>query len=66
MLQLLTQLTTYLQARFGDDETGATAVEYALIIGVIGVAVATAALALSGAITGAFDTVTNAIGGGGN
>lgn len=43
------------------DESGASAAEYALILAIVGVGIAGAAVALGGAITGAFGNATNAI-----
>ena len=40
------------------DEAGAAAAEYALILAVVGGGIVTAAIALSGSISGAMTTVT--------
>lgn len=45
------------------DERGATAVEYALIVALIAVAIIAAVGALGGGITGAFQRITTAVGG---
>jgi pilus assembly protein Flp/PilA len=44
-------------ARFMKDESGATAIEYALIAAGIGIAIITAVNALGTAISGKFDTI---------
>lgn len=43
---------------FVRDESGASAAEYALILAIVGVGIATAAVSLQGAITGAMDKAT--------
>lgn len=43
------------------DESGASAAEYALILAIVGVGIAGAAVALGGAIQGAFGNATTAI-----
>jgi len=46
------------------DDSGASAAEYALILAIIGGAIAIAALALGGAISGAMNKATSCIKGG--
>lgn len=48
-------------ARFKNNESGATAIEYGLIAGLIGVGIITAATALGGNISTAFTNVGTAI-----
>ena len=43
------------------SEKGATAVEYALIVALIAVAIIAAVAALGGGITGAFEKITTAV-----
>ena len=43
------------------DEAGASAAEYALILGVIGAVIALSAMALGGAISGAMNRATSSI-----
>jgi len=43
-------------ARFLKDESGATAIEYALIAALIGVAIITAVTGFGTAVSGSFDT----------
>lgn len=45
------------------DEAGAAAAEYALILAVVGGGIVTAAIALSGSISGAMDRVSTIISG---
>lgn len=63
MLKLVVNLQT--ASRFAvnrlKEERGATAVEYALIVGGIAVVVLAAVQLLGGGITAAFDKITNAI-----
>jgi len=54
----MTDLIQYLQARFNTDERGAAAVEYALLVTLIAIAIITAVVAMSGGISGAFNKVT--------
>ncbi|MCV6575258.1 MAG: Flp family type IVb pilin [Cohaesibacter sp.] len=44
-------------ARFMKDESGATAIEYALLAGLIGVGIVAAAETLEGSITALFDRI---------
>lgn len=46
---------------FWNDESGASAAEYALILAIVGVGIATAALTLQGAISSAMDRATTSI-----
>lgn len=52
---------TNLFARFVKDESGATAIEYALIAAGIAVAIITAVNGVGTAISGKFDTIKNAL-----
>lgn len=45
------------------DESGASAAEYALILALVGVGIATAAVVLGDAITGAMNSATSCIDG---
>lgn len=47
--------------KFLDDESGATAIEYGLIVGLIAVAIIVALTALGGHITGLFEKISTAI-----
>ena len=47
------------------DESGASAAEYALILAIVGGAIAAAALTLGGAISTSMNTAANTINGGG-
>lgn len=44
-------------ARFANDESGATAIEYGLIAGLISIAIVTAVTSAGGSIKGIFETV---------
>lgn len=44
-----------------NDESGASAAEYALILAIVGTGIAAAAFALGGAISGAMSSATNCI-----
>ncbi|WP_022682802.1 Flp family type IVb pilin [Sphingobium bisphenolivorans] len=44
-----------------NDQSGASAAEYALILAIVGTGIAAAAFTLGGAITGAMGTATNCI-----
>jgi pilus assembly protein Flp/PilA len=46
-------------ARFMNDESGATAIEYGLIAALIGVAIIAAATSLGGQLSNTFTTVSN-------
>jgi pilus assembly protein Flp/PilA len=49
---------------FFKDESGASAVEYGLLVALIAVMLIAAMRALQGGISGAFTSATNALGGG--
>nr|WP_321454537.1 Flp family type IVb pilin [uncultured Cohaesibacter sp.] len=49
-------------AHFLKDDSGATAIEYALLAGLIGVGIVAAATTLSSAITGLFEKISTALG----
>ena len=57
MKKLIERITYFLISK----ERGATAVEYALIVALIAVAIIAAVAALGGGITGAFQKITDAI-----
>jgi pilus assembly protein Flp/PilA len=50
-------------SKFMSDESGATAIEYGLIAALIAVVIISAVTALGGSIAGAFQDVSDAIGG---
>lgn len=52
-------MTTFI--RMLRDESGASAAEYALILAIIGGAIALAAIALGGAVSGSMDRATDCI-----
>lgn len=52
---------TALISRFVRDESGATAIEYALIAAGIGIAILTAVNSLGTAISSSFDTIKTAL-----
>jgi pilus assembly protein Flp/PilA len=58
VLDFFLRLTYDLKHR---DETGATAVEYGLLVGLIAVVIIVAVAALGTKLTGLFDTVTSAL-----
>ena len=58
---MFTTWMQYLQARFASDERGAAAVEYALLVSLIAVAIVATVLALGGQLSDTFDTVTKKI-----
>ena len=47
--------------QFLNDESGASAAEYALILAIVGVGIVTAAISLRNAIGGAMNTAANTI-----
>jgi pilus assembly protein Flp/PilA len=47
--------------RFKNDESGATAIEYGLIAGLVSVVIVTALVILGPRLTGVFTTITNAL-----
>ncbi len=55
-------LATWMRARFGDTERGATLVEYALLVALIAVACIVAVQFLSGKAKDNFSNVGNSIG----
>ena len=61
MKKLIEKITYFLIRK----EKGATAVEYALIVALIAVAIIAAVAALGGGITGAFQKITTAVNGAG-
>ena len=61
MKKLIERITYF----FTCTENGATAVEYALIVALIAVAIIAAVAALGGGITGAFTKITTAVNGAG-
>jgi pilus assembly protein Flp/PilA len=50
-------------ARFANDESGATAIEYGLIAALIGVTIITAATALGTNLSTTFNTISTSVGG---
>ena len=52
-------------ARFANDESGATAIEYGLIAGLIAVAIIGAVQTLGGTLTGIFTQINTTLTGGG-
>lgn len=59
MLSLFVNLKT----RFQRDETGATAVEYGIMVGLIAVAIIVVVSTLGGQLTGLFQDVSTQLGG---
>jgi len=57
----LMQMVQALQARIANSERGAAAVEYALLVSLIAVAIVAAVLALGGQLSDTFTSVTNSI-----
>jgi Flp/Fap pilin component. len=57
----LMQMLQGLQARIANGERGAAAVEYALLVSLIAVAIVVAVLALGGQLSSTFTTVTDSI-----
>lgn len=55
-------LATYLRARFGDDERGASLVEYALLVALIAVVCIVAVTFLGKSAKGKFENVGSSIG----
>ncbi len=49
-------------ARFVNDESGATAIEYGLIAALIAVGIIAAATALGGSLSGLFDAISTKLG----
>jgi len=54
-------LASYLRARFGDDERGASLVEYALLVALIAVVCISAVMLLGNNASTKFSTVGNSI-----
>ncbi len=54
-------LMQWLQARIDMDDRGAAAVEYALLVSLIAVAIVATVLALGGQLSSTFDSITNSI-----
>jgi pilus assembly protein Flp/PilA len=54
-------LATYLRSRFGDDERGASLVEYALLVALIAVVCIVAVTFLGKSASGKFDSVGKSI-----
>lgn len=48
-------------SRFKNDESGATAIEYGLIAGLVSVVIVTALVLLGPKLTGVFTTITNSL-----
>ena len=61
MLSSYEFLTSYLRARFGDDERGASLVEYALLVALIAVVCIAAVTFLGNSASTKFQTVGNSI-----
>ena len=59
------QLWTYLQSHMVRDEDGATMVEYGIMVALIAVVSIIAIGAIGGRLNGAFETVRDALPGGG-
>jgi pilus assembly protein Flp/PilA len=59
----LMQMLQGLQARIANGERGAAAVEYALLVSLIAVAIVVAVGLLGGSISDTFDSVRKSIGG---
>jgi pilus assembly protein Flp/PilA len=52
---------TNLLSRFAKDESGATAIEYGLIAGIVSIAIITSLTLLKPQLTGVFDKITAAM-----
>ena len=63
MLTSYDYLATYLRARFGDNERGASLVEYALLVALIAVVCIVAVTFLGKSAESKFDTVGDSING---
>jgi pilus assembly protein Flp/PilA len=50
-----------LLARFGKDESGATAIEYALIAAIVGIGIITALINMKTQLNATFETVDSAL-----
>jgi pilus assembly protein Flp/PilA len=65
MLELSVNLQNYISGRKAEiEERGATAVEYALMVGLIAVGIITAVAALRDKVSSTFNNVNNAMGSG--
>lgn len=63
MLELLVNLQSWIAGRKAEiQERGATAVEYALMVGLIAVGIITAVVFLKNKVASTFNTVANTIG----
>ena len=51
----------YIVSRFTKDESGATAIEYGLIAGLVSVVIVTALVLLGPKLTGVFTSITTAL-----
>ena len=61
MLNTYEFIASYMRARFGDDERGASLVEYALLVALIAVVCIVAVTFLVQSASSKFDTVGNSI-----
>ena len=61
---LLHEMATRFSSRRADDDEGATAVEYALLVGLIAVIIISSVTLLGGNIDAMFDDIANQLGGG--
>ena len=61
MLNTYEFIASYMRARFGDDERGASLVEYALLVALIAVVCIVAVTFLGQSASDKFDTVGNSI-----
>lgn len=63
MLELFVNLQSWIAGRKAEiQERGATAVEYALMVGLIAVGIITAVVTLKNKVASTFNTVSNTIG----
>lgn len=63
MLEMFVNLQSWISGRKAEiEERGATAVEYALMVGLIAVGIITAVVALKNKVSSTFNTVANTIG----
>ena len=63
MLELLVNLQSWIAGRKAEiQERGATAVEYALMVGLIAVGIITAVVILKNKVASTFNTVSNTLG----
>ncbi|MFG1608916.1 Flp family type IVb pilin [Actinoplanes sp. NPDC049265] len=61
---LLHEMATRFSSRRSSDDEGATAVEYALLVGLIAVIIISSVTLLGGNIDAMFDDIANQLGGG--